>query len=148
MSRSALTDNRSTWRRLTTRLSRNFPGRANGSLTFRNCYSENAANGCLEPGGSATLGLSGVEVSPDGQSVYAVAAIDSGITHFSRDTTGKLQFRTCVTAEPTGGCVAPLPALAAVALIALSPDGQSVVRDERWGRSVVSPQPIPDDRRS
>ncbi len=97
----------------------------NGSLTFRNCYSENAANGCLEPGGSATLGLSDVEVSPDGQSVYAVAAIDSGITHFSRDTTGKLQFRTCVTAEATGGCVAPLPALAAVVLIALSPDGQS-----------------------
>ncbi len=103
-----------------------FSRAANGSLTFEGCFAENGNQGCTVPtGGPALLGALGVEVSPDGQSVYVTSVIDSGITHFSRDATGELTFRTCITASAAPGC-SVTPSVSGAARTTVSPDGRSL----------------------
>lgn len=106
-----------------TRLSRG----TDGSLTYEDCFSEAAANGCTAPAQNSLLGATAVAVSADGESVYVASYFDAAIARFSRATDGSLTYEDCVANGGFNGCADPAnDALNGAYGVAVSRDGKSV----------------------
>lgn len=108
-----------------------------GALKPKDCIddNDNATDANQGPDACAqeTDGMNGanaVAVSPDGQSVYVAAQLDSAIVHFDRDPdTGALTPVGCVeddTPEAADACADETSGLFAAWDIAVSPGGESV----------------------
>jgi DNA-binding beta-propeller fold protein YncE len=100
---------------------------AAGDLTARGCIADvgNPA-GC----GATAQGLdgaSGVAVSPDGATLYAVSNLDDAIVRFDRAANGALSNSRCIAdvGDPAG-CGATAQGLDGAEDLAVSPEGPSV----------------------
>lgn len=137
-----------------------FTRAADGSLTHTGCVSGDSGAGpgdgspvCTlipshQPNGTAS-GLNdpiGLAVSPDGQSVYAIASDDSAVTGFSSGAGGALAFQNCVTGNSDVGACAKVPGampngfdtpLAAPTGIVATPDGTSVLTTSSNGAALT-----------
>ncbi len=106
-----------------------FDRSAGGALTPQGCISDSDFG---DPGCGATaqgLGLAyDVAVSPDGSSVYAVAAADGAIARFDRSAGGALTPQGCISDPDVGdpGCGETAQGLGNALGVAVSPDGDSV----------------------
>ncbi len=116
-----------------------------GGLDFGDCLSGDTATAACESVDGATAdgqssGLAsvrGVEISPDGRSLYAVSSGDDAIAHFQRDRrTGSLDYRGCLSGEIASAAACDQVQGAAAdgegsgldgaRSLALSPDGRSL----------------------
>jgi DNA-binding beta-propeller fold protein YncE len=128
-----------------------FDRAASGALSNPSCIADTGdAAGC----GTTAEGLSnasGVAVSSDGASVYAVSFGDSAIVRFDRAASGALSNPSCIDDPPAlAGCAATAEGLSTAADVALSPDGASVyavsafddaiVRFDRAANGALTPQ--------
>ena len=102
---------------------------ATGELTPAGCIEDVGGPSLGCNGLSAGLGFgSGIDVSPDGTSVYAVSRGDSAIVHFQRNTSpGALLPMGCID-DPTGPgtCASSTPGLETARSVEVSPDGRTV----------------------
>jgi hypothetical protein len=99
---------------------------ANGDLTQTSCITETASppSGCVH--GHGIQRISGIAVSPDGQSVYTVSTLGEAVVTFNRASDGTLTQRSgCVAATSADGCTA-LSQITTVDSVAVSPDGRNV----------------------
>jgi sugar lactone lactonase YvrE len=99
-----------------------------GALTPRGCIDkpgDAAGCGVTQKGLKTTIGI---QVSPDGKSVYATGAGDDAIVSFARDTTtGALTGQGCIAdVGDTVGCGTTQRGLDGPGELAISPDGRSV----------------------
>jgi DNA-binding beta-propeller fold protein YncE len=103
---------------------------ANGTLTFDSCVSDDGSGGaCTDVRGLA--GALGLGISPNGESVYAVAGTADALTVFDRGADGEL-----LQKPGTAGCIAESGDGVACGdgtqldgprgLVAVSPDGKNV----------------------
>lgn len=98
---------------------------ANGSLQFEGCWADNGLAGCLTPPVDAFNTLSGLAVSPVGQSVYVASVVQGAITQFEQQPSGELAYRSCWSSDAIAGCT-PVGQLAGAFQLAVSPDGRSL----------------------
>ena len=93
-----------------------------------NTGSTNPAGFCAEAPGGTLSAAADVAVSPDGTSVYVVAAGGSTIVHFLRAVPeGQITFKGCLNNDGKDGCTnLPGDALLGAHAVAISPDGRSV----------------------
>ncbi len=107
-----------------------------GALAYQGCLTTSTAvAGCaVLPGATANgdntnLGNAiAVEVSADGQSVYAVAEYTAALTHFDRDpATGALTQRECFTTNSSATTCTPLPGAVAGATNTILENLEAVV---------------------
>jgi 6-phosphogluconolactonase (cycloisomerase 2 family) len=138
-----------------------FQRAADGELTYEGCISGKSGSGeCTAiPSATASASASGLFfptdllVSPDGSQVYVLAAGDTSIAHFSRDTaSGALTYVGCITGAvgngPGGsGACAQLPkateggdgsGLGGIYALAISPDGRSLYTGAPFDAAVSS----------
>ena len=127
---------------------------ATGALTYEGCVTgetesgPTGTNACAQIPGATSSGTDsgldapqGVEVSPDGESLYAVAALDDAIATFDRNpATGALTYAGCITGETQTGpagtnACAQIPGATASGInsgldspqaVEVSPDGESL----------------------
>jgi len=110
-----------------------------GALTGQGCIADvGDAAGC----GTVQQGLAqatGVAVSPDGKSVYAVSFGEGAIVRFDRDTTtGALTGQGCIAdVNDFAGCGTTQQGLNGADGVAASPDGRSVYVTSLQDRAVV-----------
>jgi DNA-binding beta-propeller fold protein YncE len=118
---------------------------ATGTLTQKagtaGCVSETGTSGACADG-VALLSPVSVAVSPDGRSVYLVAAVSDAVVVFDRDAaTGALNQKSgtagCVSESGTGGACAAGVALDFAAFVAVSPDGRTVYVASRTSSAVA-----------
>lgn len=105
-----------------------------GALTQKagtaGCISDTGSAGdCVD--GTVLSGAFGVAVSPDGQSVYAVALLSSAVVVFDRNPatgalTQKAETAGCVSDDGSGGTCQDGAVLENPSSIGVSPDGASV----------------------
>jgi DNA-binding beta-propeller fold protein YncE len=99
----------------------------NGNLSYQGCFADTAAAGCDVPDDAALDFAFGVAVSPDGDSVYVVGAMDGSISHFTRADNGNLTYEGCFADTAAAGCTVPDDAaLSNASGVAVSPGGDSV----------------------
>jgi DNA-binding beta-propeller fold protein YncE len=104
--------------------------RTTGALTPKGCIADPANNtaGCTKTA-KGLDGGTGVAVSPDRKSVYAIGSSDNAIVHFKRNaTTGALTPKRCigdVDSNPDG-CPKTAPGLKDAQDVAVSEEGKSV----------------------
>ena len=104
-----------------------------GQLSWDGCVSSDGSGGtCLDvPGSGTPLSTpTGVAVSPDGASVYAVS-FDGTVSHFfANPAQGQLSWDGCVSDDGSAGTCADVPGtgapLAGATGVAVSPDGRSL----------------------
>ncbi|MGH2967267.1 MAG: hypothetical protein ACRDMH_18055 [Solirubrobacterales bacterium] len=102
-----------------------FKRHSNGAISYGGCIANNGSHGCRQPAHNSLYGLSGVTVSPDGESVYVASA--TGITAFKRSGNGALTYRGCFANQGHHGCqVATLDSLRRSRDVAVTPDGSSL----------------------
>lgn len=100
---------------------------AEGQLTFEDCFADTAGDGCTVPANAALSAARDVAVSPDGDSVYAVALGDDSLLRFDRASDGSLTYVGCFADAGTAGCVDIGPdVLTDVNSVTVSPDDESV----------------------
>lgn len=103
---------------------------SSGALTPTSCVAAAADSGCAAAAG--VTGVSWLDVSPDGRSVYAASYEGAAVAMLSRNTsTGALTSQGClsdsdVVTVPSLGCAAQAKAVAGAQGIAVSADGASV----------------------
>jgi 6-phosphogluconolactonase (cycloisomerase 2 family) len=111
-----------------------------GTLTFAGCIGQSAAGGCEDNGPAEGLEqVHGVQVSPDGRHVYAVAMESDAVTLFRRDEdNGALVFGGC-WATDAAGCVDLSPArpLTGAHSVEFSADGRSLYAGAIIGNSIA-----------
>jgi DNA-binding beta-propeller fold protein YncE len=98
-----------------------------GQLTYAGCVSDGGSAGaCGDVPANALDGVTSLEVSPDGRSVYAGSANSDTIAVFDRAAGGQLTYAGCVSNNGSGGqCADPTGApLASPSAISVSPDGK------------------------
>lgn len=103
---------------------------ATGALTPAGCIDDLPGEG-PDTCSSSTAGMNGaigVEVSPDGNSVYVTTSGDDAVVRFNRDAGGALTPVDCIDDEDSGAdaCAATSPGLNQAASFTISPDGKSV----------------------
>jgi DNA-binding beta-propeller fold protein YncE len=99
-----------------------------GTLAYDGCVGNDGANGCADLDGDPMTDPTGVAVSPDGKSVYVVAATTGSIVRFNRlAPDGQLVFADCLSDLGDAPCGNLLEApLNGAADVTVSPDGKSV----------------------
>jgi DNA-binding beta-propeller fold protein YncE len=98
-----------------------------GRLGYEGCLANTAVSGCDDLPGAPLGGAAGVEVSPDGASVYVASSSSDSIAHFFRAPDGRLTYDGCLANSNTQGCAdLPFAPLAGANGVAVSPDGSSV----------------------
>ena len=106
-----------------------------GTLTWIGCVSEAGAFKCAP--GLGLKGASGIDVSPDGTSVY-VASLGSGaVVALARAGGGMLTQLQCVVNGGAAGCDAT-KSLAGAADVAVAPDGSEVYASARQSSAVTA----------
>jgi DNA-binding beta-propeller fold protein YncE len=104
-----------------------FKRRSNGALTYKGCFSNRGHYGCKEPPHNSLGRASGVAVSRDGKSLYAVATGGHSITRFKLRSNGALKYRGCFANFGDHGCKSPgNDSLTFAHGVAVSPDDNSV----------------------
>jgi DNA-binding beta-propeller fold protein YncE len=104
-----------------------FKRRSNGALTYKGCFSNRGHYGCKEPPHNSLGRASGVAVSRDGKSLYAVASGGHSITRFRRRSNGALKYKGCFANDGDHGCKKPgNDSLTFAHGVAVSPDDNSV----------------------
>jgi DNA-binding beta-propeller fold protein YncE len=100
---------------------------ATGSLTFRGCVANAAADGCEAPKRDSFGNNVALAVSPDGGSIYVVS-VNGTLTRLTRDgSTGDLSFADCFADGGRHRCRdVPHDSLDGGSGVAISPDGASV----------------------
>jgi DNA-binding beta-propeller fold protein YncE len=108
-----------------------------GSLTYKNCFANAHAHGCLKPQHGSLGGADAIAVSPSGESVYVASLRADSITWFKRSLNGRLKPGGCFADGGAHGCRKPRQnSLHAADGIAVSPDGESVYVTGMTGPSV------------
>jgi DNA-binding beta-propeller fold protein YncE len=102
-----------------------------GAVAFAQCIDDNDTGGeAACPGVDGLAGfLRGLDVSPDGSSVYVASSGDDAVVGFSRDpATGALTFQQCVDDNDTGGEAAcpGVDGLEDARSLAVAPDGSAL----------------------
>jgi DNA-binding beta-propeller fold protein YncE len=98
-----------------------------GSLTPQGCVSDVGDPAGCGPTAQGLDEASGVGVSPDGASVYAVSQTDNAIVRFDRAPGGALSAPSCIEDPPgDAGCGTTAPGLGSPSSVAVTPDGASV----------------------
>ena len=116
-----------------------FKREANGALKYRGCIANGGAHGCSKPKHDSLGGAFDVAVSPDGESVYAVALDGDAITRFDRNANGSLTYRNCFANARAHGCrELKHDSLGGADSLAVSPDGDSVYVTSLGGDSITT----------
>ncbi len=98
-----------------------------GDLTPQGCIADPPDTAGCGATAQGLFGASGVAVSRDGASVYAVSVTDDAIVRFDRAPSGVLTPQGCMADPPdTAGCGATAEGLDGAGGVAVSPDGASV----------------------
>lgn len=99
-----------------------------GDLTFKGCIADYSNYGCRQPPHHRALRyVEGVDVSPDGQSLYAASYGGDSITTFARKANSTLTFKDCIANRGQAGCRRPPHiSLASAQGVTVSPNGRSV----------------------
>ncbi len=116
---------------------------ATGALTYRGCFGAEGATACTLANQTFDgeienfSGAGGIDVAPDGTSVYVTAPAGDRIFTFQRAATGGLSFNQCfeLTGSP-GDCV-EIDALDVPLSLSVSPDNRSVYVAARISQTVV-----------
>lgn len=98
-----------------------------GALTDAGCIASAGARGCSPIPNFVLWGAAGIDVSPDGRSVYVASFIGGTISHFNRAPGGSLSYAGCFENRGRDHCKTPRHAsLEGASDVAVSPDGKSV----------------------
>ena len=104
-----------------------FTADGGGALTFQGCVADGGGSGCDDPSIDSLDGTRGLDVSPDGESVYVAASADSAVTTLSRASGGEISFHSCIAESGGSGCADPATDSLNGALgVTVTPDGESV----------------------
>ena len=104
-----------------------FRSGAHGQIYYDGCFSSRGEGGCADLPGQPLDGAAGVEVSPDGKSVYVASLGSDSVSQFVRDPQGKLAYAGCVASDDAPGCTdVPGTPLTAPRGLAVTPDGSAV----------------------
>ena len=126
-----------------------------GELTSRGCITSNSSlAGCTKIQGAMAGGtntgldaLRAVAISPDGLSVYAASGGGDAIARFTRDPSGALTYRDCITSNSSVTGCTTLPGAAAGGTntgldeafgLAVSADGKDVYAVSRGGDALTT----------
>jgi uncharacterized repeat protein (TIGR01451 family) len=102
-----------------------------GALTDIDCIASSNATGCGTSNAVGVDGPTGIDVSPDGQSVYVASEQNDAMLEFSRDpNSGDLTQLSapndCVTSDSSGCGTTNATGLAGAEFVAVSPDDETV----------------------
>ena len=104
-----------------------FRSGAQGQIVYDGCFSSHGEGPCADLPGQPLNGASGVEVSPDGKSVYVASAGSDSVSQFTRDAAGKLAYDGCLASDDAPGCTdVPGTPLKGPHGLAVTPDGSAV----------------------
>jgi DNA-binding beta-propeller fold protein YncE len=116
-----------------------FKRRANGALRYAGCIASEPAHGCTRLHQYMMWGAAGVDVSPDGRSLYVASFIGGTLTRFDRAPNGALTYRGCFQNGGRYACKEPRHrSLADARDVAVSPDGKSVYVTGGFSSSITS----------
>ncbi len=126
-----------------------FSRAANGNLAPRGCIADTDTAGCSVAAQAALDGAGGVQVSPDGGSLYVTSTNADSISRLNRAADGSLTFASCVADTNAAGCSVPAQAaLDGAARVTVSPDAGSVYviaqSDDSISHFTGEPVTLPD----
>ncbi|HEX4034078.1 MAG TPA: hypothetical protein VHX66_06515 [Solirubrobacteraceae bacterium] len=112
-----------------------------GQLTYDGCVSNGGSGGnCANASGSALVGVVGVAVSPDGNSVYTVSATGGAVAHLTAAPQGQITYTDCVSSDGSGGTCTDVPGsvLTGARSLAVSPEGNRMYVGSPGAKSLTT----------
>jgi DNA-binding beta-propeller fold protein YncE len=106
-----------------------FDRASGGQITYAGCISNDGSGGlCADAFGKPFKFIDGLDVSPDGRSVYVASFSNGTVITLDRAPGGQITYAECASADGSGGQCADVPGtvLGAPTSIVVSPDGTSV----------------------
>ncbi|HEX6653428.1 MAG TPA: beta-propeller fold lactonase family protein [Thermoleophilaceae bacterium] len=99
-----------------------------GQIYYDGCFSSRGESGCADLPGHPLDGAAGVDLSPDGKSVYVTSLGSDSVSHFVvSGPKGQLSYYGCAASDDAPGCVdVPGTPLKNPHGVAVTPDGSSV----------------------